>query len=623
MHRLFLMLLAVVALVLPSPALAQSHDMLVPCFTTHADATPVEQVLEKVDATFGAFVVAPLAAVMFFDVAAWDSPTLPLGEGIGSITGDVTRASDRASVGGRRIAGYTPEKGYELHNRCEWPVDPSVAAGVQVLVSDGAGRSMNVQVLQTAGKAGGAAHVEAVNAEYSATPLKNPANVKAPLVVVWLVLGAVFFTFRMNFINLRGFVHAIQVTSGKYDDPNEPGEISHFQALASALSATVGLGNIAGVAIAVNMGGPGAIFWMIIAGFLGMSSKFTECTLGQMYRIVRPDGTVSGGPMHYLDTGLAELGWGRMGKVLSVTFALMCIGGSFGGGNMFQANQSFAAIKDVVPEFAEVPWLYGIMLAFCVGLVIIGGIQRIGTATSVLVPVMCGVYVLAGAWILLVNAAEVPSALAHILTEAFNPDAARGGLIGVLMVGFQRASFSNEAGVGSASIAHSAASTNEPVREGIVALLEPFIDTVVVCTMTGLVVVVTGVYTQNTGGEGVELTSRAFGSVISWFPLVLTFAVVMFAFSTMISWSYYGERCTTWLLGDWAVMPYRVVFLFFVFFGSVFKLGNVLDFSDLMVLGMAFPNVLGALMLSSKVRAALDTYLGKLNAGLFPVRSAS
>lgn len=444
--------------------------------------------------------------------------------------------------------------------------------------------------------------------------LPNTDGITLPLVVAWLVLGAIFFTLRMQFINIRGFGHAIQVTMGKFDDEHQPGEISHFQALSSALSATVGLGNIAGVAIAVSTGGPGAIFWMIMAGFLGMSSKFVECTLGQMYRIVDTKGNVRGGPMEYLPRGLEELGVGRLGKVLGFVFVLMCIGGSFGGGNMFQANQSYQAVADAIPWFKDHAVVYGLILAALVGVVIIGGVKRIGAAASLIVPAMCGIYVLAGLYILLVNAGQVPTAIAQIVGEAFTPEAGMGGFVGVLVTGFQRAAFSNEAGVGSASIAHSAAATDEPVREGIVALLEPFIDTIVVCTMTGLVVVITGAY-KSGAGDGVLMTSAAFGSVIDWFPILLTVAVVLFAFSTMISWSYYGERCFTRLFGPNSSMVYRVIFLAFVVFGSVFELGNVLGFSDLMILGMAFPNILGLVLLSGKVRAALDNYWGRFKSG--------
>jgi alanine or glycine:cation symporter, AGCS family len=455
-----------------------------------------------------------------------------------------------------------------------------------------------------------------------AGPLANSDNAVMPIVVLWLVLGAVFFTLRMQFINLRGFVHAVKVTAGKYDEEDEEGEISHFQALSSALSATVGLGNIAGVAIAISVGGPGAIFWMVMAGILGMSSKFTECTLGQMYRVTKPDGSVSGGPMHYLDKGLKELGLGPVATFTAYLFALMCIGGSLGGGNMFQANQSYAALAQVVPPLNNTTGaiVFGLVLAFLVGLVIIGGIKRIGAAAGTIVPLMCTIYVLAGMFILIVNAAEVPAAMQSIVVEAFSPAAGLGGMIGVLAQGFKRASFSNEAGIGSASIAHSAATTNYPVREGIVSLLEPFIDTVIVCTMTGLVVVVTGSY--QLGGSGVVMTQAAFGSVISWFPILLSVAVVLFAFSTMISWSYYGERCVTWALGDGAKLPYRVLFLACTALAPVLTLENVVTFSDLMVLGMAFPNVFGAVLLSGKVKRALDAYWAKLKNGDFDKAAA-
>ncbi|NOY93870.1 MAG: alanine:cation symporter family protein [Deltaproteobacteria bacterium] len=443
----------------------------------------------------------------------------------------------------------------------------------------------------------------------------DPGEIKIPIIVLWLVLGAIFFTLRFKFINLRGFWHAIQVTRGKYDDPSHEGEVSHFQALSSALSATVGLGNIAGVAVAVHTGGPGAVFWMVIAGFLGMSSKFTECTLGQLYREVDARGNLSGGPMRYLQKGLSELGMKGFGRVLAVAFAILCIGGSFGGGNMFQANQSYAQVKEVIPFFdSDMGALaYGVLLALMVGVVIIGGIKRIGTVAGVVVPIMCGVYLLAGAFIIISNADQIVPAFSHIVGQAFTPEAGFGGMIGVLMTGFQRAAFSNEAGIGSASIAHSAAATDEPVREGIVALLEPFIDTILVCTMTGLVMVITNTYENS--GEGVVMTSNAFATVLPWFPKVLTFAVFMFAFSTMISWSYYGERCFTYLFGTGTSMLYRVIFLGFVVLGSVLELGSVLDFSDLMVLGMAFPNILGLYLLSGKVKRALDSYWSKLKSG--------
>lgn len=442
-----------------------------------------------------------------------------------------------------------------------------------------------------------------------------------PLVVAWLIVGAVFFTLRMGFVNVRLFGHAVELVRGKYDHPDSPGEVSHFQALSAALSATVGLGNIAGVAIAIATGGPGATFWMIIAGLLGMSSKFAEVTLGQMYREVRPDGRVLGGAVLYLSKGLEELKMRPLGKVLAVAFAILCIGGSFGGGNTFQVKQSLEQIKLVIPFFEGNSWVYGLLMTALVGIVIIGGIRRIASVADKIVPAMCGFYVLACLYILIADAAAVPHALALIVSEAFSPQAAFGGFVGVLVTGFKRAAFSNEAGIGSAAIAHSAAKVKYSVEEGIVALLEPFIDTVIVCTMTALVIVTTGAYNDPVNAQlvatnnGAALTSQAFGSVVSWFPYMLSVAVFLFAYSTMISWSYYGERCWVWVFGDRSSMAYRVVFLIFVFLGSQITATNILDFSDLMILGMAFPNILGVVLLSGKVRAALNDYTARLRSG--------
>ena len=451
-------------------------------------------------------------------------------------------------------------------------------------------------------------------------------EVELPLAVIWLVIGAIFFTIRMNFINVRGFRHAIDVVRGKYSNPDDSGEVSHFQALTAALSATVGLGNIAGVAIAISMGGPGATFWMIMAGFLGMSSKFTECTLGQMYRETRPDGRVMGGAMHYLSKGLAERGLPGLGKFLAIFFVFLCIGGSLAGGNAFQVNQSMGAIGQTMPFLAQYPWIYGLILSVAVAVVILGGIKRIAATAEKIVPLMCGIYVAACIWILLRHAGEVPTACIKIVSEAFRPSAMAGGFVGVLVVGFQRAAFSNEAGMGSAAIAHSAARTPHPAREGIVALLEPFIDTVVVCTMTALVIVITGAYDNpdptfaslRESKSGAALTSLAFKQEISWFPYVLSAAVVLFAFSTMISWSYYGERCWAWLFGDHTSTFYRLIFVVFVFLGSILTATNVLTFGDLMILGMGLPNILGLYFLTGKVKGSLDDYLQKLNSGEFP-----
>ena len=438
--------------------------------------------------------------------------------------------------------------------------------------------------------------------------------------VVWLIFGAAFFTLRFQFVNLRGFRHALDCVRGRYTRPDETGEISHFQALSAALSATVGLGNIAGVAVAVGLGGPGAVFWMVFAGFLGMSSKFAECTLGQRYRRVREDGvTVSGGPMHYLRDGLAELGWPTLGRWLSVVFAVMCIGGSFGGGNMFQANQSYAQFSSVFPvlEGTVGAVVFGLVLAALVGVVIIGGIKRIGEVAARLVPFMCVVYVGCGLVILLMHASDLPAGLATIVSAAFSGEAAAGGFVGVLIQGFRRAAFSNEAGTGSAAIVHSAARTEEPVREGMVALLEPFVDTLIVCTMTGLVIVVTGAHESPDAGTGIAMTSWAFGSVFPWFPVVLSFTAVLFAFSTMISWSYYGEQCWARLFGVKSILLYQAVFLLFAWAGAIFNATAVIDFGDMMILGMAFPNLVGVIMLSGVVRRDLDGYLGRLRGGEF------
>ena len=462
--------------------------------------------------------------------------------------------------------------------------------------------------------------------EYVVSPLADMLfwtipGIELPLVVAWLLVGAVFFTLRMRFVNVRLFRHAIDLVRGKYDKPDSKGEVTHFQALSAALSATVGLGNIAGVAIAVGTGGPGATFWMILIGLLGMSLKFTECTLGQKFRRTRADGRLMGGAMFYLSKGLEEMNLKHLGGFLAGLFCLLCIGGSLGGGNAFQVVQSLTQIKTVVPLLEDYPWIYGLVLTILVGLVILGGIKSIAKVASKVVPAMCGVYLLACLTILAMHITEIPAAFVLIIEEAFNPNAAYGGFLGVLIIGVKRAVFSNEAGIGSAAIAHSAAKVEHPVEEGVVALLEPFIDTVVVCTMTALVIILTGAYADPANqalideNQGGALTSAAMGSEISWFPLILAVAVFLFAFSTMISWSYYGERCWSWLFGDNSSMIYRLIFLVFTFLGSILTATNVLEFSDLMILGMAFPNVLGLFILSKLVRSDLDDYENKLSSG--------
>lgn len=465
-----------------------------------------------------------------------------------------------------------------------------------------------------------------------------------PWVVIVLIGGATYFTIYFKLINITGFLTAIKVVRGKYEDiekhgadtlygdvtPNEQediietirdddadGEVSHFQALTAALSATVGLGNIAGVAVALSIGGPGATFWMIIAGILGMASKFAECTLGVKYRDIGPDGTVYGGPMYYLKKGLLQKGMGGFGKVLAVLFAIFVIGGSFGGGNMFQANQAAAQfVKLFELEGTNGAMWFGAVIAVIVAIVIIGGIKRIAKVTEKIVPFMAGIYVLGALIILGANYMHIGEAFSLIFEGAFSGLGIAGGLVGVMIQGIRRGAFSNEAGVGSAAIAHSAVRTKYPASEGIVALLEPFIDTVVICTMTALVIIITnfdnniidyGVEIK----EGVELTATAFDSVIPHFSVVLTFAVIMFAFSTMISWSYYGMQGWVYLFGRGKVteLIYKLLFCIFIWVGSAISLGSVIDFSDAMIFAMVVPNIIGVVLLTPVVRKELNRYM--------------
>lgn len=448
-----------------------------------------------------------------------------------------------------------------------------------------------------------------------------PGEAKLPFIVAWLIVGAVFLTVRFSFVNLRMMKHGLAVLRGKYRTKDDTGEVTSFQALTTALSATVGLGNIAGVAIAISIGGPGATFWMIVAGFLGMSTKFAEATLAQMYREVRPDGRLMGGPMEYLSRGFAEKGMIGVGKFFAVMFAVFAVFGSFGAGSAFQVSQSLGAVKEQVTFFADMPIAYGILMAFLTGLVIIGGLRRIAHTAQAIVPTMVIVYLLACTWIILSNIGGIPDAFAKIFVEAFSPVAVAGGIIGAIVVGFTRAAFSSEAGLGSSAIVHSTAKVKYPVRQGMVALYEPFIDTVIICTMTALVIILTGVYNSpdteliRAGREGAALTSVAFASVASWFPIILTVSVVLFAFSTMISWSYYGERCWAYLFGEKFSLIYKIMFLLFIVLASVVSAANMLDFTDLLVLAMAFPNLIGLYLLSGKVKEALSDYLAKLKSG--------
>ena len=444
---------------------------------------------------------------------------------------------------------------------------------------------------------------------------------KIPLIIWVLVLGGIFYSFYFGWISLRGFRHSIDVIRGRYDDPNDPGEISHFQALTSALSATIGLGNIAGVAIAVSLGGPGAVFWMLLTALFGMSSKLASCTLAVMHRKIHPDGRISGGPMYYLEHGLANKGLKSLGRVFAILFAIFAIGGSLGGGNMFQVNQTIEILTTVSPAVGDYNWAFGILFAVLVALVIIGGIKRIGRVTSRIVPFMCLLYVAASLVIILSHIGQVPAMIATIFREAFSPQALYGGFLGVLIVGVKRAAFSNEAGLGSAAFAHAAAKTNEPAREGMVAMIGPFIDTIVICLMTALVCMITGVYTdpQFQASEGfivgAKMTSAAFDSFLPGARYVLAIGVMLFAYSTMISWSYYGERAWEYLFGSNFTLIYRVIFVVFVVFGSVVTLKNVLDFTDMLILSMAFPNIIGGIILSPQIKACLQEYWGRLQSG--------
>ena len=443
-----------------------------------------------------------------------------------------------------------------------------------------------------------------------------------PWIVMWLVIAAAIFSIYFGFIQFRGFGHSIELVRGDYLDPNDAGEVTPFQALCTALSGTVGLGNIAGVGVAVAIGGPGATFWMILAGLMGMASKFTECILGVHYRNEYADGTVSGGPMFYLSKGLAERGMGGIGKILAVLFAVACIGGSLGGGNAFQANQSAVAIGQVIPFFADNGFIFGLIMAVAVFVVIVGGVKSIAKVTEKIVPFMAAIYVGSALVIILMNIGSVGSAFGAIFDGAFTGPGVVGGAIGALIQGFKRAAFSNEAGVGSAAIAHSAVQTKHPATEGYVALLEPFIDTVVICTMTSLVITITGSWIP-VGEEGhlagIALTSKAFESAWGGFGPVLAIAAVLFAFSTMISWSYYGIKAWTYLFGENALgqLIFKLIFCAVVVIGASIPLGIVIDLSDAMIFAMAVFNITGLYILLPKVKELLHDYQGRLASGEF------
>ena len=454
-------------------------------------------------------------------------------------------------------------------------------------------------------------------------------KVKAPLrlIVLWLFFGGIFFSIYLKFIGIRGLKHAWDILRGKFSKKGAGGEVSSFQSVTTALSATVGMGNIAGVALAVGIGGPGATFWMIVAGLLGMSLKFAEVTLGIKYRKKNSDGSFSGGPMYYLREGLKKKGgfMGKLGLFLAFLFAITVMGGSIGGGNMLQANQAFHQLVVFFPSLEHYGAWYGIVLALLVGAVIIGGIKSIGKVTEKVVPVMAGIYIFAALVIIALNIGNTGHAVWLIFHHAFSPEAVKGGIIGVMIYGIQRGAFSNEAGMGSSAIAHAAAQNEEPVSEGIVASIEPFIDTIVICTMTSLVLIFTG-FAEDTGGlEGVQLTSAAFKSVISWFPFILLIAVTLFAFSTIISWSYYGLKGWDYLVGGLGERYlggrkvtnriFQVLFLLFIIVGSSTDIFTVMEFSDMMILAMSVPNLLGLFIMAPEIKRDMNDYWQRLRAG--------
>jgi len=458
-----------------------------------------------------------------------------------------------------------------------------------------------------------------VNLIFKSVPI---GDANFPIIVGWLLLAALVFTVYFGFIQFRRAGMAINIIKGKYTDPNakEEGEVSHFQALTTALSGTVGLGNIAGVGAALAIGGPGATFWMIVCGLLGMASKFCECTLGVKYRTILPSGAISGGPMYYLSQGLSEKGFGGLGKALAVGFAMMCILGALGGGNMFQANQAHAMLTYAFDVPSEYGVITGVVLSALVFSVIVGGMPSIASVTERVVPWMAALYVGMAIIVIVVNIDQVGPAFNAIFTGAFTGAGVVGGFVGALIQGLKRATFSNEAGVGSAAIAHSAVKTKEPVTEGLVSLLEPFIDTVVICTMTALVITIAGLNVAPFDGQGltgVTLTAASFTETAGVFKYLLALAVVMFAFSTMISWSYYGLKAWTYLFGEGKAteMIFKLIFCVFVIIGATIQFGAVIDFSDAAIFAMSIFNIIGLYFLMPVVKKELKSFISRVDSG--------
>lgn len=441
------------------------------------------------------------------------------------------------------------------------------------------------------------------------------AGADLPLIVLWLIAGGVFFTIYLRLINIRGFMHAWRILTGAYAKRDDPGEISQFRALTTAISGTVGIGNIAGVAVAISMGGAGATFWLIVAGLLGMSTKMAECTLGVRYRQISADGTVSGGPMYYLRHGFAELNRPQLGRALGGFYAATMVFGCLGIGNMFQSNQSAAILIDITGgdtgPLSGMGWSIGLIMAIAVGIITIGGIRSIAATTVRMVPFMALLYIGLCVLVILLNIDQLPDAFARIWHGAFSPEGVSGGVLGVMIIGFRRAVFSNEAGLGSAAIAHSTARTPWPASEGHVGLLEPFIDTVVICTLTGLVLIITGHDAVAPGTmSGIELSTRAFESTLSWSGIPLALCALLFAFSTIIAWEYYGLTAFTYLFGHSKLARYgfQLVFLSFVVIGASIELTAVVDLSDALVFIVAIPNLIGLYFLAPVIKSEIQRY---------------
>lgn len=457
---------------------------------------------------------------------------------------------------------------------------------------------------------------------FYAVPVNEALDIK--LILIWLAGAAIFFTLYLGFINFRYFKHAIDLVRGKYDkDDGQDGQISRFQALATSLSGTVGLGNIGGVAVAISVGGPGAVVWMIVMAFFSMSTKFAEVMLAVKYRRhndpKNPE-DISGGPMYYLKDAFDHHKIPYLGTVVAIIFAICCIGGSIGGGNMYQSNQAYQQLFSVTGGdtgiLAGKGWLFGLVLSAMVGIVIIGGIKSIANVASKLVPAMGLLYLTAGLIVIGIHYANIPAAFATMFSEAMNPSAGLGGLMGVILVGVQRAAFSNESGLGSAAIVHANARTNDAVSQGFVGMLGPFIDTVIICLVTALVIVISGAYEGVEGMQGVELTSAALESGVSWFPYVLALTVFLFAYSTMITWSYYGVKCVTFLFGEkaWVELAYKLFFCACIVIGASAQLDNIIAFTDAMILSMGIPNIIGLFLLAGVIRREVKAYTAKLKA---------